>query len=180
MRRKFCIPIMAIFALLISVSFVAEAQQKTKTPINTFGPGPVVSISESYASLPQSIQNFLATYFPGIPSSKIELNTLRGIYNIELMNGYELKFNKSGNWIDIEGTNKTPISPNIIQALVPANTYNLLVANNAVNNIKEMQYNPEKGYKITMRKVQVYFFDAKGNPIQAPKQQWDKRKKSKR
>lgn len=131
--------------------------------------GPVVSISQTPASLPSTITTFLNSYFPGALPSDVELKTLSNIYEIELDNNIDLKFDaKSGQWLDIDAPDKSTISQVIISDLLPGEIYNNLQRRNLVYKINEMEYNPKFGYKLETDRGRDMYFDLNGNKIKKP------------
>lgn len=130
--------------------------------------GPVVSVSENQQSLPESIKTFLKTHFPNVATEEIKLKTLSSIYEVDLKNGYDLKFNTDGDWVEIEAPNNIYISHDLVYKLLPGEIYENLKKHNVVNKIKEIDFNPIWGYKIDINKKDDLYFNLNGNKTQRP------------
>ncbi len=130
--------------------------------------GPVVSVSEVYETLPNDIKNFLGTYFPDAATRNIELKTMQNVYEIELNNGYDLEFLTSGHWTEIDAPDKAVISQNIIQGVLPGKSYDHLEKEKVLNQIDELEFNPNYGYKVSIEKGKAYYFDLNGDHTKAP------------
>lgn len=132
-------------------------------------PGPVVSISESYASLPVPIKQFIPKHFNKARAKSVEKKTLENEYEIELNNGYELKFTANGNWRKLEAPDKKTISQDLLRSLLPVNTYRYLVEKKAEKKVKEISFDPRKGYKIELKKHRYdeFYFNTAGVYLRA-------------
>ncbi|MEG1006752.1 MAG: PepSY-like domain-containing protein [Bacteroides sp.] len=142
-----------LFATLLSTSF-AFAQV-----------GPVVSISETQQSLPKDIKVFLNRYFPTESIQSIQLKTLLNVYDIELNNGYDLKLLSTGQWLEVEAPDKATLSESILRSLLPETIYKHLKEKRALRKVKDLHFNPQKGYKADLKKDKTYCFDLNGKPI---------------
>jgi len=89
----------------------------------------------SETNLPASSQEFIKTHFPGVTVTRIVKDT-EGLgidYTVYLSNGFDIDFDKNGNWDDVDGhTNPVPQSilnllPSGIVAYVSANHSNLQI-----------------------------------------------------
>lgn len=129
-----------------------HGNKKEMNPALFMGPGPVVSISESYASLPVSIKAFIPKHFNKSLAKSIEKKTFENEYEIELNNGYELKFSATGNWRKVEAPDKKVISSDLLRSLLPVNTYRYLVENKVEKKVKQISFDPRKGYKVELKK----------------------------
>lgn len=129
-------------------------------PVLYMGPGPVVSISESYASLPVSIKQFISKHFNKARVKSVEKKTLENEYEIELNNGYELTFSANGNWRKLEAPDKKVLSRNLLRSLLPVGTNRYLMEKKAEKKVKEINFDPRKGYKVELEKhryEELYF-----------------------
>lgn len=166
MKRKFIKPIVLLFlSVLCSVNF-SMAQV-----------GPVVSISETMQSLPGEIKTFLSTYFPQAQATAIEMKTMAGYYDIKLDNGYDLEFQTSGAWKEIEAPGKTSINPGIVEALLPDIIYQDLKKNRVEDKVREMEFDAVKGYKIDTGKKKDFYYDINGILLQIQDVKKDKKDK---
>lgn len=157
--KKQIIKSMMLFAILASSASFVSAQI-----------GPVVSISQTQSSLPATVNSFLNSYFPGATPTDIELKTLANVYEIELNNQIELKFDsQTGQWLDIDAPENSTIPQILLADLLPGEIYNVLKRKNLVYKVNEMQYSPKYGYKIETNRGRDYYFDLNGNKIREPK-----------
>lgn len=125
---------------------------KEVNPALLMGPGPVVSISENYASLPAPIKEFIPKHFKNASVKHIEKKTLENVYEVELSNGYELEFTANGNWRKIEAQGKKGMSRDLLRSLLPAEAYRYLVKNKAEKKVREISFDPRTGYKVELKK----------------------------
>ncbi len=135
--------------------------------------GPVVRISETEQTIPEDIRTFVNAYFPGESMIDIDLNTMEGVYSIDLSNGYDLKFLKSGQWIEIEAPDNVLIPAELTSKLLPAESVKYLNDKGALSRIKELDFNAKFGYKVEIVKGRdrdkSYFFNNEGKTIERPK-----------
>lgn len=172
---------------IIGVTFTISADNQSKNLAQGesqremyMGPGPVVSISESYASLPMQIKTFLTTYFPESTPSLIELKTLKEIYKIEMLNGYELVFSYSGQWLQVEAPDDSILPVSMVKALLPAPTYKYLAEKKRDNMVESIKYNSKRGFKVELKKQSSddLYFNLLGEHIKKQPKDGDKRNKS--
>lgn len=142
-----------LFATLLSTSFVFAQV------------GPVVSISETQQSLPKDIKVFLSSYFPTESIQSIQLKTLLNVYEIELNNGYDLKLLSTGQWLEIEAPDGATLSESILSSLLPETIYKHLKEKRALRKVEDLYFNPQKGYKVDLKKDKSYCFDLNGKPM---------------
>ena len=132
------------------------------TPFVSAQIGPVVGISETKQALPYEIKLFLNIYFPAVPTANIQLKTLEQIYEIELNNGYELKFQSSGEWIEIEAPDEVTLPERMLSTLLPSSSYRYLKDKRALHTVENLNFDPLKGYKVELSNDKSYYFDLKG------------------
>ncbi len=151
-----------IFACLLA--FVpAMAQQKGGKAHGT-GIGPVMKVSygSDTSRLPATAQSFIKKIFPGTDVSEVEFKAQKGEYEVEMANGYEVKFNTQGNWTEIEAPEGTQLSGAAINQLMPENVVvetlrgDAVVPGGIINYIEEVAYVPDYGY--------IVEFAAQGQP----------------
>lgn len=163
---------LAIVAALFTLSGYSaennsnENEKQSKPAIaRQYGPGPVVSISENYNSLPTQIKDFLTKYFPNVASKEIEMKPMKGIYEVDLTNGYDLQFLTSGQWVKVDAPNKTVIPETMLKDLLPKDSYAFLKKKKLTKKIKEITHNPDKGFKVEAQRDKEYYFDLEGNKV---------------
>ncbi len=131
--------------------------------------GPVTSISERASSLPETITKFLNSYYPGIEVTEVELETFKNIYDVELINGVDLKFHsKTGEWREIDAPDHMSLHKNMLYDILPSSIYNYIDSNMLVNKINEVEYKPQMGYKIETIRGRDIYFNLNGKKISKP------------
>lgn len=157
MKKDFFKVALILIAFISSFSFVSAQI------------GPVTSVSERTSSLPTTITKFLNTYYPGIAVSEVELETLSNIYDVELSNGVDLKFNsKTGGWRDIDAPDNVSLEKKMLSDLLPAAIYNYIESKRLINKINELEYHPKMGYKIETNRGKEIYFNLSGKTIRKP------------
>ncbi|MDR2040637.1 MAG: PepSY-like domain-containing protein [Bacteroidales bacterium] len=118
-------------------------------------------------SLPASIKDFLATYYPNILIREIEKKARHDsngkMYEVELVNGVEIDFNQDGAWLSIDG-NDRELPESFIQTL-PAGISLYIDTNypNAYISEIEKENNSYKVEIIRDRNDFELYFDMNGN-----------------
>jgi len=111
----------------------------------------------SVSDLPENAQLFLQTHFSGIEVRSVEKDN--DSYDVYLINGFEVEFDLSGNWDDVDGG--TQAVPQSIINLIPENISAYVSANYAQNYISEI--NKETyGFEIKLNSRLELKFDANG------------------
>ena len=78
-------------------------------------------------NLPDAAKTFLSTFFYGVDVQKIEKETVGTviIYEVDLVNGYEVVFNSDGDWIEVDApegkTIPSGIAPEVIENYLNTN-----------------------------------------------------------
>ena len=174
MKTRFLIPFLMLFVSMIIGINMASAQM-----------GPVIGVSETLNSIPTEIKSFINNYYPGTTITEIQLKTMDGIYDINLSNGYELKFMSTGQWLEIEAPKGALISTELTSKLLPAASVEHLTHKGVLSRVNELSFKPQTGYKVEIEKAQdkekFYFFDMDGKEVKAPdkmyKNKGDKKRK---
>ena len=143
MKSKFIKPIVLFVLSMMMGINMATAQI-----------GPVVSVSETEKSLPADIKTFVNKYFPGATMTEIQLKTLDGIYKIKINNGYSLKFQTSGQWLEIDAPKVAMLSTTMVTDLLPAESVKHLTDRGVIPRITELTFKPHLGYKAEVAKSQ--------------------------
>lgn len=136
-------------ALLLSAIFIASCDREEIIP---------------ETKLPASSQEFLKTHFPGIAVTQIikETDGLEKDYTVYLANGFDIDFEKNGDWDDVDG-HIHPL-PQSILALLPAGIIEYIAANYPDASIVEV--NRERyGYEIDLTGRTELKFNASGGFI---------------
>jgi hypothetical protein len=101
----------------------------------------------SETKLPASSQEFIKTHFPGVAVTLVmkETDGLEKDYTVYLANGFDIDFEKKGNWDDIDG-HIHPLPQSILE-LLPAGIVEYVSAN--FNDSQIVEVNKERyGYEI--------------------------------
>ncbi|MCL1867436.1 MAG: PepSY-like domain-containing protein [Paludibacter sp.] len=101
----------------------------------------------SVNNLPASSQEFIKTHFPGVTVTRVMKDT-EGLgidYTAYLANGFDIDFEKNGNWDDVDG-HINPVPQSILN-LLPSGIVEYVSAN--LNNYQIVEVNREPyGYEI--------------------------------
>ncbi|MCM1491072.1 MAG: PepSY-like domain-containing protein [Muribaculum sp.] len=131
----------------IAASSMANAQQKVvpDKPIRIGSVGP--AMSESVKMIPINGIRFIVEYYPddGIVSMEKELAS--NTYDVKLTNGTEIEFNSKGNVIEIDAADNSTIPLDVLQAVLPANTYQALQNDGIASNVESIEMT-KGGYQI--------------------------------
>lgn len=112
--------------------------------------------------LPQTVQTFLQNHFPGIAIYKTYLKNW-GEYKVKLANGYQIEFDKDGNWEDIENDQHEALPASIV-ALLPQAACDYIAKEYPNARVYEIE-KEKRGYEVKLhgdRKIKLYF-DTNGN-----------------
>lgn len=83
------------------------------------GVGPAISGSTDFRSLPENAQTFIESLFPRTTVTKVENNFAKNIYEVDMSDGYEITFNREGQWLQVEAPDGATLPSSTLQALVP-------------------------------------------------------------
>lgn len=158
-RLKCLLAMLASASMLFSVS----AREDDEVRIN-------------YSDLPQKVRTFLETNFDVYEPKKIEYMEVRNFYDLELYNGYDLKFAGNGDVIEIEAPDDGTINASILEKVLPANAVAYLKANSYIDGVEDMKVVKRGGYLIELDKKYIQGkpmrklrFDSQGNIITVSK-----------
>ena len=101
--------------------------------------------SISYDQLPSGARNFIEKMFPGIKVVKCEREMPWTRYDVKLANGYELEFDRVGQWLEIEAET-TPFSP-VLLKLIPTEAVSYVNTQHQESDIKKIE-RKKNGYKV--------------------------------
>lgn len=110
-----------------------EAQQQRLRPYNT-GVGPVMSATVPTDSLPAQATAFIKEIFPGATVTEVENEFAKRCYDVDLSNGYDVKFDYSGNWVEIDAPDGATLPSSTLSALVPEEAVMTTLAGDALLN----------------------------------------------
>lgn len=131
----------------ISAPFNSNAQSNVvpDRPLNVCSVGP--AMSESVKMIPINGIRFIVENFPdeGIVSMNKEFAS--NTYDVKLTNGTEIEFNSQGNVVEIDAADNTTIPVSVLQAVLPANTFNALQNDGIASNVESIEVT-KGGYEI--------------------------------
>ncbi len=106
--------------------------------------------------LPQSAQQLLRTGFPGAQVLKCEHSPVWNEYEVKIEGGYEVEFDKEGEWFEIDSDHE-PLSAHVIN-LLPAQAIRYLLVNYADGHVESLKRSKD-GYKVSLERpdVNLYF-----------------------
>ena len=116
----------------------------------------------SLSQMPQTSQDFLSIHFPGVKVTQVikDIDDFSYTWDVYLENGFEVEFDKNGNWLGVDGRNQ-PI-PESILALIPQNIVNYCSTNYLSLQIVEIDRDDRK-YDIGLSGGMDLEFDLNGN-----------------
>lgn len=115
-----------------------------------------------YDQLPEKAQTFLDTYFPSAKISSIEYDAEKDDqdYDVKLDNGYNITFDKYGDWVDVEAPEGVVIPAGIAPAAISK-----YVSNNypdaGINEIEKIK----TGYDVYLTNSLNLLFDTDGTYV---------------
>lgn len=128
---------------------------------------PLVAHNQSvkFDDLPETAQRFVKKYFPGVAIRQCSIGKKRN-FDLKLVNGYEIGFDREGNWTGIE-SDKHPFSPELLEEL-PGESVTYLNMQFPRTPIHKMEHKGSK-YRVWVKstpKAEISF-DEKGKLLKA-------------
>lgn len=147
MKKTILTSIFAGMLAIIAPAFANAQQQNVvpNQPINVGGVGP--AMSEAVKMIPIEGIRFIVEYYPDEGIVSMDKEFASNSYDVKLTNGTEIEFNSKGNVIEIEAADNTVIPQDVIQAILPAKTFNVLQNDGIAANIESIEVG-KKGYQI--------------------------------
>jgi hypothetical protein len=110
---------------------------------------------------PKAVQDFVSTHFPNVDVLRAfkDYDDATYTWEIDLVNGFELEFNKSGEWTNIDG--KTLAVPASILALLPQSIITYCTTNYPNQFIVQIE-KENKTYEIKLQNNVELVFDLDG------------------
>lgn len=122
-------------------------------------------ITKDMNQLPLPARNFIQQYFtnPQVAHIKIESEMLESRkYEVKLVNGTEIDFDKKGNWVEVDGKKKA-----IPTELIPAFIKDYLKTNGFSKESVTKLEREGKGYEAELNTGVSFKFDKKGRFVKA-------------
>lgn len=111
-----------------------------------------------FEKLPKMVQEFIHSHFEGVNVVKCKVESPWTQFDVKMANGYELEFDRAGNWTEIQ-KNKGGLSSSLL-GLLPQRAYSYLQSNYSGIPVKEIK-SQKKGFKVTLNtqneKKEIYF-----------------------
>lgn len=137
--------LMMVVIFLTGALFTFSATKSSEKPI-------------PFEKLPKMAQEFIHTHFKGVNVVKCEVESPWTQFDVRMANGYDLEFDRSGNWTEIENE-KGGISSSILSVL-PQRTYSYLQSNYSGISVEKIE-RKKKGFKVTLNtrpeETELYF-----------------------
>lgn len=137
--------LMMVMVLLASALFTFSATKDSEKPI-------------PFEKLPKMAKEFIHTHFKGVNVVKCEVETPWTQFDVRMANGYDLEFDRSGNWTEIE-KDKGGISTSILGVL-PQRAFSYLRSNYSTVPVEKIE-RQKKGFKVTLNtqpeETELYF-----------------------
>lgn len=118
-------------------------------------------VAITYEQLPAASRDFIETYFEGVQRVLVEKNTVPDadgtLYEVKLINGFELDFDSEGVWIEVDG-NSNPVPDALIPETIRAYVLDHYPTELFVKSIEKKSY----GLKIELSNGVELKFDAQG------------------
>lgn len=111
----------------------------------------------SVTDLPSNAQQFLQTHFPDVKTSRVEEDN--DSYDVYLSNGYEVDFDKKGEWDNVDGNNK--VLPESFLLTLPSGIIEYVKANYSNNFIDEVD-KEINGYEVGLNNNVDLLFNSDG------------------
>ena len=100
-----------------------------------------------FEKLPKMAQEFIHTHFKGVKVVKCEVESPWTQFDVRMANGYELEFDRAGNWTEIQ-KEKGGISSSILGVL-PQRSYSYLQSNYSGVSVEKIE-RQKKGFKVSL------------------------------
>lgn len=163
MKRRNLIAAIAA-ALIIGGAAAVEAQ--VRMPMG--GPGIVMSGSQNYSSLPKSARSFIEKHFKGISVIKCEQYFAKNKYEVELSNGVDIDFDKTGKVIEIDAPDNTVLPKAVVKEVLSAKAYMRLEKEGLAGNVESIEFDRRKKnieVELSIPDPDTYLFDIDGTFI---------------
>lgn len=100
-----------------------------------------------FEKLPKMAQEFIHTHFKGVKVVKCEVESPWTQFDVRMANGYELEFDRAGNWIEVQ-KEKGSISLSIL-GILPQRSYSYLQSNYSGVSVEKIE-RQKKGFKVSL------------------------------
>ena len=122
--------------------------------VMTFGGVAVAhdDVPVAYDELPQKSRMFIEKYFGENPVVR-EAECENGIFTVELKDGHDLKFNREGDWIDVESPDMKNLKVSMVKALLPEKAVEYLSIKSLLDEVDEIMKMQNGGYLVEIDKL---------------------------
>lgn len=141
--------------LLASLVISLGATAQDKLPVINGGVGPVTAISSDVSTLPAKAQSFINELFPNVAVAKVTNDVADREYEVDMANGYEVKFNYEGKWLEVDTPDNATFPSSMLPRLMPeAVVIETLTGNDVqpggiIEFIDEVEVTPASAYAIS-------------------------------
>ena len=124
-----------------------------------------------YSELPVKSRSFLEKYFGRVPSVREVERDYDG-YEVELRNGYDVKFNADGVLVEIDSPHRRNVLQRIVNDVLPAKAITYLVENDMIDKVDDIKLYQNGEYVVKINRALNDFkikFDREGNVLKRMK-----------
>lgn len=115
------------------------------------GPGIVMSGSENYTKIPAKARSFINKHFKNLGVRSCEKDFLNGSYEVDLVNGIEIKFNKAGNVIEIDAADNSTLPIVVVKDVIHHRAFKHLENNGYANKVKSIEFEKNKACSVELQ-----------------------------
>lgn len=128
----------------------------------------------AYNELPQKAKAFIVKHFGDSPRiHEIEYDEPEGVYSVDMQNGYDIKFNKAGNVIEVDSPDIKDLTIAIVKDLLPPNAISYLKNADFLDDVDDIKVLRKGGFIVDIDKMMssdvTLHFDSKGNLVKRVK-----------
>lgn len=116
------------------------------------------------SDLPVNAKSFIKKYFDGKTIVKYEKKFWSSSYELELSDGTDLDFDSKGKCTEVSAPDHCVLSVALVRDLLPDGACKTLSDQGVLDSVEEIEFNPDKGYKVDVRheRVDDYRFNTAG------------------
>lgn len=126
-----------------------------RLPVINGGVGPVTAISTDVSSLPAEAQTFINELFPNVAVAKVTNDVADREYEVDMSNGYEVKFDYDGKWLEVDTPDNATFPSSMLPRLMPeAVVIETLTGNDVqpggvIEYVEEVEVTPASAYVVS-------------------------------
>lgn len=158
--KKTILTSLLIGCAALTAPFAMNAQQNVvpdkPIKVNILGP----ASSEAVKMIPIDGIRFIVENYPDEGIVSMDKEFASNSYDVKLTNGTEIEFNSKGNVMEIDAADNAVIPQEVLQAMLPAKTFNALQNDGIASNVESIEVT-KGGYQIETNLPQNadYFYE---------------------